>query len=508
MAPKRKLTGAQAELFAAVCHHYINEAEESDECIDAQDSDVPIFSYLGKAQRLKLVADVAVGMLCEDEPLPPETIQHNAAYRAILEILFNALEVEIDMLDDYLEVGEDLLYFDEKERSIKRTDKEIQEYDVKRTLIEHRAEKNKNKLKKGKDVGEFHVDKKKLTVDDDLMFGVLDRMKPIFEGGPVTKRERDSIRPLTQDEEDAFRWRRLCDAALQKDDTPSFPGDPFLLCNVNFDWRCQNPSKWYKALNLMLDTKLMNYGSATNRALIIGKVDYNSYADPSQLPRVKALERNINLLMKTYASSWDPKLLAIDQRRIYAVCSNEIYGGDHQKKWLLGFCKECIARGIDIKAGKNYQARLDVFRDTKDDLMDGCEYPYGSYKNEQLEMIQEDWTPKEEGPKDLGFEKRMCSGPGQDDFIPFCIKSENLQACSRCRAVLCKFLYRKTPLCRNRCQLPNSSLTFPFVPLFVSDCSRECQVADWKRGHKDVCPRLAKERKDKGKISQMAKDNM
>ena len=41
--------------------------------------------------------------------------------------------------------------------------------------------------------------------------------------------------------------------------------------------------------------------------------------------------------------------------------------------------------------------------------------------------------------------------------------------------------------------------------VIATDCSRECQILDWKRGHKNVCARLAKERKDKEKISQMAK---
>lgn len=59
MAPRRKLTGAQAKLFAAVCHHYINEAES--DCNDTPD-EVPVFSHLSRAQRLKLVADVAIGM--------------------------------------------------------------------------------------------------------------------------------------------------------------------------------------------------------------------------------------------------------------------------------------------------------------------------------------------------------------------------------------------------------------------------------------------------------------
>jgi len=472
MAPRRKLKGAQAELFAAVCHHYINEAEEG----NGKPDGVPIFSHLSKAQRLKLVADVAIGMLCEDEPLPPDTIQHNSTYRAMIDVLFTALEIETDGQDDLYDVGDDLLYYDEEDRGgVQRTEKEMEEYTVKEALIEHRAEKNMKKLKKGKDVGEFHVDGKVSTPVD--MMSVHNDLMKIFAGGPVSKRERDSIRPLNEDEESAFMWRRLCDAALQED-TPNLYDfqDVFPLCNVNFDFRCQKLNKWYRALNLCFDTKVMDYGSATDNALIIGEVNYKSYADPSQLPRIKALERNINLLMKVYTSSWDPKLLAFDERRIFAVCSDEIYAGHYQKKWVLGFVKECRTRGIDFKEPGNYQARLDVFRDTKDDLMEGCEYAFGSFENEELERIQRDWTPKEEGPSELGFQQRICSGPGKSEYsftTNFCFETKNLQSCSRCRAVLY--------------------------------CGRECQVADWKRGHKNVCARLAKERKDKEKIAQMAK---
>eukprot|EP00985_Skeletonema_marinoi_P014818 scaffold7548_cov106-Skeletonema_marinoi.AAC.7 len=483
MAPRRKLTGAQAILFANICHHYIDEAET--DCNDTPES-VPIFSHLSRAQRLKLVADVAIGTLCEDEPLPPDTIQHNSTFRAMIEILFTALSVESDTQYDHEDVGEDLLNYDETDEiGRKRTEEEMEDLKVKNALIEHRAEKNLNKIKQGKDVGEFHVEDANYGIDD--MLSRVNKLKLIFDGGPVSKRERDSIRPLNDDEKYAFRWRRLCDAALHQD-TDSSEGlslQKIPLCNVNFDWRCQKLNKWYMALNLLLDTELLNYGTARDRALITGEVSYKSYADPSQLPRVKALEQNINLLMKVYASTWDPKLLAIDQRRIYAICSNELYAGHYHRKWVVGFHGECVARGINFEEpGKNYQARLYIFRDTKDDLIDGCEYSFGCDEGADLEWRQRDWRPKEEGPKELGFDQRTCSGPGKGEVVNFqgsvlsfpsnfCWVTENLQSCSRCKAVLY--------------------------------CGRECQVADWKRGHKNVCARLAKERKDKEKISQMAK---
>lgn len=319
------------------------------------------------------------------------------------------------------------------------------------------------KLKKGKNVGEFHVDKKVSTPVD--MMSVHNDLMKIFAGGPVSKRERDSIRPLNEDEETAFNWRRLCDAALQEDTPSNHHGfqDVFPLCNVNFDFRCQKLEKWYRALNLCFDTKLMDYGSATDNALIIGKVNYNSYADPSQLPRINALQRNINLLMKVYASSWDPKLLAFDERRIFAVCSQYLDFGHYQKKWVLGFVEECRARGINFKEPGNYQARLDVFKDTKDDLMEGCEYAFGSFEHEELESVQRDWTPEDEGPTELGFLKRMCSGPGKSEWIKYCCETKNLQSCSRCRAVLCKFIAFKSLCCTKSVRYQIQILTFVFV---------------------------------------------
>ena len=448
MAPTRKLTGAQAALFAAVCHHYIEQAES--DCNDTPD-ETPIFSQLSRAQRLKLVSDVAIGMLCKDEPLPPDTIQHNSAYRAIIEILFIALEVEMDMQWDYDEdeVGLDLLEYDKEEtnnRAATKTEEELEERKVQMDLMEHRAEKNMKKLQKGKKVDEFHVEE---TVPDinsfEQMQPVLQQFQDIFGGGPFPKRERKNIRPLTEMEQHVFRWRRLCDAALQED-TPTRT-DPFALRNVNFDWRCQKIGKWYKALNLLLDTKQGNiYGNPTNQALIYGEIDFRSYADPDQLPRIQAIKRNVDLLSKVYASSWDPKLLAIDERCIFATCSTELYGGFYHRKWVLAFYEECQRRGTNMKKPGNYQTRLNIFRDIKDDTMDGCEYPFGDSEmpnnnNEYLEGTHENWRPKEEGPSDFGFSGgRMCHGPGnmQVGAAGFCWETKNLQACAACKAVLCK----------------------------------------------------------------------
>jgi hypothetical protein len=76
-----KLTGAKARLFAHSCKNYSKAAENA--CNDTPD-DHPIFSWLSPQQRLQLVSEVMVGLLCPDEPLPPETIQHYTTYQALV----------------------------------------------------------------------------------------------------------------------------------------------------------------------------------------------------------------------------------------------------------------------------------------------------------------------------------------------------------------------------------------------------------------------------------------
>ena len=93
--------------------------------------------------------------------------------------------------------------------------------------------------------------------------------------------------------------------------------------------------------------------------------------------------------MKVFASSWDLKLLAIDSRNIFAVCSTEVYNPHYQtSNFILGLVGECMARGID-STGKKYQVRLNVFRDINDDFIDGCEYAFGSCENEEVELVQQ-----------------------------------------------------------------------------------------------------------------------
>ena len=66
----------------------------------------------------------------------------------------------------------------------------------------------------------------------------------LFRGGAISKKQRESMRQLTTDEEKAFKWRLLCDKAFQQEDSSLMN-----LQLVNFDFRCQNRVKWQGAKN-------------------------------------------------------------------------------------------------------------------------------------------------------------------------------------------------------------------------------------------------------------------
>jgi hypothetical protein len=97
-----KFTGAKARLFAQTCEWYSTDTEDGtfDTPIEH-----PIFSWLSPQQRLQLVREVMVGLLCPDEPLPPDTIQHYTTYLALVSYIRIKIEVEIDTVQDWGSVG-------------------------------------------------------------------------------------------------------------------------------------------------------------------------------------------------------------------------------------------------------------------------------------------------------------------------------------------------------------------------------------------------------------------
>ena len=118
------------------------------QCNDTPD-DIPIFSGLSPQQRVRLVREVMIGMLCDDEPLPPNTIQHAPAYRALLEVLVTQIEVEIDMIDMHDINSEELILHDREESSKRRSEDELLERNAKFTAVEARARRVKKKMEKG-----------------------------------------------------------------------------------------------------------------------------------------------------------------------------------------------------------------------------------------------------------------------------------------------------------------------------------------------------------------------
>jgi hypothetical protein len=289
---------------------------------------------------------------------------------------------------------------------------------------------------KRKDVGEYQEEEKELNLNE-IEKKVEGFMQDLYLREPVSSEERNSMLPLTKDEEYTFRWRRLCDAALQENFSYPFP-----LARVDFDWRCSKLNKWYRALNLLLDTHVMYYGSKKNWALVNTEINANAYADPNQLPIIREIEKNVGILRTIYESTWDPMNLSIDQRCIFAVCSNEIYGGYGHKIWLTALITECAVNGIDIRTGGNYQARLDIFRKLKDDYSDGLEFTFGSAHANHAKMMQEDWQPAKFKPE-YQFEGVHCYGPGKpfpsllEGMAPptstYCWNTENLKVCKSCK---------------------------------------------------------------------------
>jgi hypothetical protein len=448
-----KLTGAKARLFAQICLRYSNAAEEG--CNDTPEEH-PIFSWLSPQQRLKLVHEVMVGLLCPDEPLPPETIQHYTTYLALVAIIHIEIIVELDSVDDD-EVGDDLLdgYEDTTEHR-ERTPEEREERIRNMDLISRQAEKNKEKLDRAQatnSLEEFQAPAEAEFNLSDSVARVKSTMSALFTGPPIPAEARRLNRRLTDEEEWAFSWRRLVDDALQENTNGFF----MPLCNVDFDWRCQNSNKWALAIDLLMITYTNANITSSEQALVRGEIGEVQYADRSQHARIHAIEKIVKDLRDSYDPVWKPDRLAVDQRAIFAVCSSERFGGAENLAWVDALMSSCIEQGVDFLAGGDYQKRLEIYRKIallyKEGLLrgyhDGHIFPPGDFKRDDHTRV-------------------MC-------HVRFCFSSseKDLKLCSRCK--------------------------------IISYCSRECQLKDWP-DHKKHCKVLAELRKDKAKVSEIVKN--
>ncbi|GFH52320.1 hypothetical protein CTEN210_08796 [Chaetoceros tenuissimus] len=484
MPLKTKLRGAAARLFAEICEEYINIAEELESCRDAPD-DVPLFSYLSPQQRLSLVKDVMIGALCQDEPMFPDTIQHNAAYLGIIHVLYSHIEAEVDCEDglveeDFLEEGQRqarLLGSFSGFRSSRTSSTHDSMFDFteERELMEYRAEKNHKKLQeRGDNVGEFKPESVNRNSFEDQM-ELFKKMEDLCVGGPISKKDRDNIRPFDDelDEKYAYRWRLLCDAALQEDTA----GTPFPLSDVNFDFRCSSAYKWNEALNFLFVDRCLQISDPKERALVhCGEINQFTYANPDKFPLIREINRHVDILRKVYEKKWNPDRRSFDQRCIFALTSSEIYCGPANHDWVVAFFKKCLKQNVDIsKDSNNYQKRLQLFREIAEELPEGLKIPFTCYPSEVQEKLEK-WQPSKFVSEAYNPNDHWCSGPGDGHgFMAMpCTKKDNLRACTRCKVVLY--------------------------------CSRECQTRHWKH-HKLVCKRIADTRKDKDQIAEMARNN-
>jgi hypothetical protein len=167
-----------------------------------------------------------VGLLCPDEPLPPDTIQHYTTYLALVATIRTYIEVKIDLFDEDGSVGDDLLdgYDDTTDDDTTDdlrilTQEEREESRRNMDLVSRQAEKNKEKIDRtlaGTDtrpVEEFQAPAlNRLDAAQKLSAS----MSALFAGPPISAEARRLHRPLTETEEYTYCWRLLADAALQE----------------------------------------------------------------------------------------------------------------------------------------------------------------------------------------------------------------------------------------------------------------------------------------------------
>lgn len=207
-----------------------------------------------------------------------------------------------------------------------------------------------------------------------------------------------------------------------------------------------------------------SYLSRAQKSLVLtGYISDWSYSDPRKLPLIRELEKQSSIIRKEYEENWDESRIAYDQRCIYAVSSCQIYAGIAHKEWLHDFVSKCDEKNINISKGSDYQKRLEIFHETNENHLDSLKMPYGAVHECHVNTF---WRPEKFESMWDKVKTRYCYNTNE------CYKSENLRECSRCRIALY--------------------------------CSIECQHKHWPE-HKRICKQLAKLRKDKAEIQEMAK---
>ncbi|KAL4443552.1 hypothetical protein ABPG75_011289 [Micractinium tetrahymenae] len=97
----RRLGKPKGATYWLIRHALSYSVDEMDNrCPHIFDSpNCPLFSRLSLSHRLALLADLAQGLLCPDTPLPPDTLEHHAAFLYLFSFAFENIEgSELEML--------------------------------------------------------------------------------------------------------------------------------------------------------------------------------------------------------------------------------------------------------------------------------------------------------------------------------------------------------------------------------------------------------------------------
>ena len=525
---RHKFTGYQARLFADACEGLMETIDAGSEVSDEEN--IPIFIGLTAGHRTFLISQLVVGLLCENEPLPPQKIEYAAAFYVVVGAMKFQVACETDDVlqsfgfDEVADIGKDLLklYFEPYNNSKRKheeawmkisqdkpmAEKEAESYmsEVKTKLVGRVAEKNKKKLdrkivqqqqkeqtsetnddttpdtssKKAGSANKTHVgnvnsrpqifDFNKSAVDIDKALSLFHKYSYIYQGGKCPENVRRPPRVLTDKEKEpvsGFGFRLIADKALQED----------LTIDDDLIWLPRPLAEvnfcWHsfdtRKWELALEVLyLVRYLrlTAAHTDLIFGEIDDMAYADKSKHARIMIIEKTVKELRHAFDPMFDVKVGAYPQRMIYAICSHELYGGKANRKFIKKFVETCQDKGINLAVGNKFQKRYEIFQEVSDQVPEGIDQSF-IYNCRFTD-------PTKEEPYNVRLLYASQCGNRSDLKCNYLPSSEGeLMICSKCHV--------------------------------VRYCSRECQKRDWKV-HKKICKDLAVLLKDKEKLQEVIKD--
>ena len=340
---------ATQRLFAAVCEAYcVEEAKMADK------NNIPkhqaIFGFLS---RVRLVREVMVGVLCEDEPLPRDTVQHTAAYKALIGFLQTMIDNEIKASEAQAEVPEG--------ESLAQKVQEMRDDFHKTVALRAKARRVKKKL--GKDGANSDSKYRNLSKDR------IENLRQIlFSGDRIPLKVRRKVRKsLNGNDRQAFFWQMLVDDSIQEQSAAILYSLP-PLSHACMDFRSCDFLQWVRAIELILYAT-HNFTSKTpiESATLDQPIKMICYSDPSAFGLIQLAQENTQLLRTIFDNSWDPDSVGDDQCCIFAVCTDDVdqYVNKEHCSWLKDFLARAHDIGLQLKRRGSYQQRLELYKELR-----------------------------------------------------------------------------------------------------------------------------------------------